>query len=102
VCWDDEIVVTSKRTGEPLHVAHHLVPDAREIRTTRIEPGEVVTLEMWFTAPTNSGTVMSYWVGTLDDGTPFFDENSGLWAMVNVSTLADTIAFTPYNSSDTQ
>ena len=97
VCWDEEVVVTSKRTGKPLHVAGQLVPDAQEIHLERdIAVGEVFDLSMGFTAPKTNGVVISYWVVVKADGSLCYEESAGIWCMIRVSDFADTIAFTPY------
>jgi DNA-binding XRE family transcriptional regulator len=97
VCWDEEVVVTSKHTGKPLHVAGQLVPDAQEIHFPKdIAVGEVFDLSMGFTAPKTNGVVISYWVVAKADGSLCYEESAGIWCMVRVSEFADTIAFTPY------
>jgi DNA-binding XRE family transcriptional regulator len=97
LCWDEEVVVTSKRTGKPLHVAGRLVPDAQEISLDKdMAIGEVFELSMGFTAPKTNGVVISYWVVAKPDGTLCYEESAGIWCMVRVSDFADTIAFTPY------
>jgi transcriptional regulator with XRE-family HTH domain len=97
VCWDDEVVVTSKRTGQPLHVAGRLVPDGAEVHLEDdIAVGGVVDLSMTFTAPKNSGTVISCWMPVFADGSMCWeDESSMLWVSVHVTTLADMVAFKP-------
>ncbi len=95
VCWDEEVVVTSKRTQKPLHVAGGLVPDAPEILFHKdIAVGEVFDLSMGFTAPKTNGVVMSHWVVVKSDGSLCYEESAGIWCMVRVSEFADTMAFT--------
>lgn len=97
VCWDEEVVVTSKRTGKPLHAAGRLTPDAEEIPLpSDIEPGGVFEISMGFTAPKTNGMVMSYWMAVNADGGLCYDESTGVWCMVRVSEFADTTAFKPY------
>jgi transcriptional regulator with XRE-family HTH domain len=97
VCWDEEIVVTSKRTGTLLHVAGRLTPDAEEIQLpSDIAAGGVFEMSMGFTAPKTNGMVMSYWVPVNTDGSLCYGESTGIWCMVRVSEFADTIAFKPY------
>jgi DNA-binding XRE family transcriptional regulator len=97
VCWDEEVVVTSKRTGKSLHACGRLLPDAQEIQLEKdIAPGEVFNLKMGFTAPKTNGMVISYWMPVRPDGEPLYNEDSAVWCMVRVSDFADTIAFTPY------
>lgn len=97
VCWDEEVTVTSNRTGKPLHVAGQLVPDAQEIPFPKdIAVGEVFDLSMGFTAPKTNGVVISYWVVAKADGSLCYEESAGIWCMVRVSEFADTIAFKPY------
>lgn len=97
LCWDEEVVVTSKRTGKPLHVAGRLVADAQEIALQKdMAIGEVFELSMGFTAPKTNGVVISYWVVAKPDGSLCYEESAGIWCMVRVSDFADTIAFTPY------
>jgi len=97
VCWDEDVVVTSKRTGKPLHAAGRLTPDVEEIHLPKdIEPGEVFEISMGFTAPNTNGMVMSYWMAVNEDGSLCYDESTGVWCMVRVSEFANTTAFKPY------
>jgi transcriptional regulator with XRE-family HTH domain len=95
VCWDDEVIVTSKRTGQALHVAGRLVPDELEVHLSGdLDVGGVVDLSMTFTAPKTSGTVISCWMPVFADGGMCWeDESSMLWVSVHVTTLADMVAF---------
>lgn len=96
VCYDEEVLVCSKKTGEPLHAAKALKPDDLEIIVPFIDVGEVIELQMWFTAPTVPGTYVSYWLPFEQDSSQCFHENTSLWTLVHVTTLADTMGFTPH------
>jgi hypothetical protein len=92
VCWDEQVTVTSKKTGEVLRVSEGLVPDVQEIPIPRIVPGQVFDVQVNFTAPMTTGTVVSYWLGTHADGTPCFPEDAGVWVRLHVTSLMETVA----------
>lgn len=95
VCLDQRVVVISKRTGEPLYAVDHLRADAAQVRLPDVLPGESCDVHMAFTAPVTNGTVISRWEARGPDGTALADAPFGVWAMVHVTTLGDTLAFEP-------
>ena len=94
-CQDRRVTLTLKRTGEPLHAAGALEPDAPFIDLPALEPGAATDISMPFTAPYNSGATISRWLAVGQDGQPVAHVHFGTWAMVHVTTLADTLAFEP-------
>ncbi|GLS14473.1 NBR1-Ig-like domain-containing protein [Hydrogenophaga electricum] len=95
VCWDEQIEAFLRAGSRRLPIGQRLRPDRTELLVPATPPGGVVELSMGFTAPTETGTVISYWVGTLADGRPCFGEDAGLEVCVHVTTLAETRAFRP-------
>jgi transcriptional regulator with XRE-family HTH domain len=95
VCQDRRFVVTLRRTGEPLHAAGTLEPDATLMEVPVLEPGAGTDISMPFTAPYTSGTTISRWLAVGHDGQRVEGACFGVWAMVHVTTLADTLAFEP-------
>ncbi len=90
-CVDEEITVYA-RTGEQLHLALPLKPDAEQLPIPDTLPGEKVQLSMAFTAPDSPATVLSYWKSAFADGRLCYPNARGVWVKVLVSTLA-TAAF---------
>lgn len=95
VCWDDEVTVTSKRTKKIIHVAKSIVPDTRRVPIPTTPPGHTVEIAVNFTAPTSAGTCVSYWIGVDASEHPVFGEEGGIAVVVKVTTLSNTIAFSP-------
>ena len=94
-CQDRRVTLTLKRTGEPLHAAGTLEPDAAFIDLPALAPGAATDISMTFTAPYTSGATVSRWLAVGQDGHPVEGVHFGAWAMVHVTTLADTLAFEP-------
>jgi hypothetical protein len=97
-CQDRRFNVILKRTGEPLHAAGTLEPDTTFMDLPALEPGAATDISMPFTAPYTSGTTVSRWLAVGRDGQPVDGVHFGTWAMVHVTTLADTLAFEPLPS----
>jgi transcriptional regulator with XRE-family HTH domain len=95
VCQDRALVLISNTTGEPLHAAGSLVPDAARMALPDLAPGAWADIEMSFTAPLTSGASVSRWLAHGPDGRPMDAPRWGAWLSVHVTTLADTLAFVP-------
>ena len=83
VCVDDEVVLYSARSSQVL-VSPGLKPDRRQLPLPDVLPGAVVQAALWFTAPSQPCTVVSYWKMVDADGALCFPGSAGLWLMVKV------------------
>ena len=92
-CMDEEVFVY-QRSGEQLHLALPLQPDALRVAIPDTAPGDSVQISVGFTAPNSPGTVLSYWKATHADGRLCYPGARGVWAKVLVSTLAATASET--------
>ena len=95
VCQDIHPSISSRLSGEALHATDGLKPDAAELELPDIPPGQGLDIAMGFTAPVTSGAVVSRWLAVDSDGAELKPNGFGLWLIVHVTTLADTIAFEP-------
>ncbi|MFZ2998768.1 MAG: NBR1-Ig-like domain-containing protein [Undibacterium umbellatum] len=84
VCQDQNSVVYRKLGDSfaPLH--YSLVPDSQEIAIPNTLPGNSVTLEVEFMAPTTPAWVVSYWKMVDENGSLCFPEMEGLRCCVSV------------------
>lgn len=96
VCQDARVAFRSKRTGQELFAGMCMTPDALELPVPDLAAGESAELWMGFRAHLHSGVVVSRWLAVDADGQlPPPHARFGVWTLVHVTTLADTLAFEP-------
>ena len=83
VCQDDELVIYDARNGQVL-LSPGLQPDQRHLPLPDVAPGGMLHAALWFTAPSQPCTVVSYWKMVDADGALCFPGATGLWLMVKV------------------
>lgn len=83
VCVDDEVLLYSVHSGQLL-ISPGLKPDLDQLPLPEVLPGAVVQAAMWFTAPAQPCTVVSYWKMADADRALCFPGSAGLWLMVKV------------------
>lgn len=96
VCEDTRVAFRAKSQGQELFAGLCMTPDAPEMAVPDLAPGEATELWMGFQAHLHSGVVLSRWKAVdAKGGTPPEGARFGVWTMVHVTTLADTLAFEP-------
>lgn len=86
-CMDEDIVVYANNEST-LRIAQPLRPDQARLPVPFTRPGDVARLSASFHAPTEAGTVLSYWKMAFEDGTLCFPAAHGVWVKVQVTSLA--------------
>jgi transcriptional regulator with XRE-family HTH domain len=94
-CQDRALLLVSNTTGQALHAADCLRPDSGVIALPWLVPGASADVEMCFSAPLTSGASVSRWLAHGADGQPMSAPCWGVSLCVQVTTLADTLAFVP-------
>ncbi|MFW6278509.1 MAG: NBR1-Ig-like domain-containing protein [Halorhodospira sp.] len=84
-CQDEAIQILDPR-GQPRTIAPALIPEQQHVPLPRVDPDELVTVEVGFQAPEYPATVISYWKMTHADGTLCFPHAQGLSIKVRVIT----------------
>lgn len=84
ICQDQNSLLYRKVGNEFVAVNYSLVPDKTELLIPETMPGETVTLEVDFVAPSTPAWVASYWKMVDRDGNLCFPELEGLRCCVSV------------------
>ena len=77
------MVIYDARNGQVL-LNPGLKPDQRHLPLPDVAPGGMLQVALWFTAPSQPCTVVSYWKMVATDGSLCFPAATGLWLMVRV------------------
>ena len=85
VCQDDHVRIIDEQRDD-VALAPSLMPDRPWVAIPPTRPGEEVTVEVDFTAPTVPTTAVSYWKMAYADGTLCFPGGYGVWVKVTVIT----------------
>jgi DNA-binding XRE family transcriptional regulator len=86
-CRDDEVAIYDT-VGARVLVSPGLRPDQRTVPLPDVAPGETVSVAVWFTAPGQPCSAISYWKLVDADGRLCFPAAAGLWVQVRVVALA--------------
>ncbi|WP_200191660.1 NBR1-Ig-like domain-containing protein [Halorhodospira abdelmalekii] len=85
-CQDRQVQFVAIDAGREVPVAQSLIPEQPRVPIPTTYPGQTVTVEVGFTAPSAPSTVISYWKMTYEDGRLCFTESRGIWVQVSVVT----------------
>ncbi len=93
-CRDDEVAIYDT-VGAKVLVSPGLRPDQRTVALPDVAPGDTVDVAVWFTAPSQPCSAISYWKLVDADGELCFPASAGLWAQVRVVALAASAFVSP-------
>ena len=85
-CQDDSVTLMDA-TGSRILVEPGLRAEQHRVPLPDTEPGATVQARVWFSAPAQPCTVVSYWKMVDADGRLCFPDNTGAWVMVKVVGL---------------
>lgn len=92
VCVDDKVEVHTKQQDFMIGISDNprrgLIPLVDSIPIPPTQPGEHVQLKVWFRAPLEPCTVISYWKSVDAAGNLMFPKKTGLYCQVKVMALS--------------
>lgn len=89
LCRDDEVAIYDTGNAKVL-VSPGLQPEQRSVPLPDVAPGDTVQVAVWFRAPSQPCSVVSYWKMVDAEGRICFPAAAGLWVMVRVVSLASS------------